>query len=87
MISQAFTVDGTAVKLVAADDIYRDIYLHVTGNGTVYLGGSGVTSTNGLATEKHAVPLHIALNTNEELWAICAEGVTENVRVMRPTLG
>jgi len=45
MISEAFTVDGTAIKLVAADNIYRDVYIHITGNGTVYLGGADVTPT------------------------------------------
>jgi hypothetical protein len=83
MISQAFTVGTTAVQLVTTSKISREVSLHVTGNGVVYLGGSDVTSTNGMLTEKGAVPFTFKLPPNNELWAITASG-TENVRVMTP---
>ena len=57
------------------------MYLHVIGNGTVYIGDSTVTTTNGLLTEKHAIPLEIVLPAGQELWAVVAT-LTEELRIM-----
>jgi hypothetical protein len=84
MRSSAFTVTSTASRIIDKDNVHRTIYLHVVGNGTVYLGASNVTSSNGLATEKHAVPFQMILPLGEELWAATANGVTENVRLLIP---
>ena len=83
MISTAFTVSTTAVKLVTSSVNARQISIHVVGAGTVYIGGSDVTAANGMLTEKNAVPYTFTLPANNELWAITASG-TENVRVMTP---
>lgn len=83
MNSQAFTVGTTAVQLVTTSVNARQISLHVVGAGTVYIGGSDVTSANGMLTEKNAVPYTFTLPANNELWAITASG-TEDVRVMTP---
>ena len=84
MVSQTKTVTTTASQVVAASTAWRTIYLHVTGNGIVYLGGSDVTSANGLLTEKNAVPFQFILPANETLWAVTASG-TEDLRIMEPT--
>ena len=84
MISTAYTIGTTAVKLVSTSVNQREISLHVIGTGIVYLGGSTVTATNGMLTEKNAVPFTFTLPANNELWAITATG-TEEVRVMVPS--
>lgn len=85
MISTAYTVTTTATKIIAADDTHRVCYLHVTGTGTIYLGGSNVTTANGTRTEKNAVPFEIVIPQRQELWAVTASG-TESVRVLTPDL-
>jgi len=83
MISNAVTVTTTAQQIITKSNAWRTIYLHVLGAGTVYIGGSDVTSTNGLLTEKNAVPLQIEIPAQEELWAVTASG-TESLRIMKP---
>jgi len=85
MISSATTITTTASKIMSKSTAVRTIYIHVVGAGTVYLGDSTVTSTNGLLTEKNAVPLEIVLPANEELWAVTASG-TESLRMLIPSL-
>ena len=76
-------VTATASLVIAADNIHRTCYIHVMGNGTVYLGGDDVTSSNGLLTEKHAVPLELVVPQNQTVWAVTASG-TENLRILTP---
>ena len=83
MNSQAFSITTTASKIVSASVNARQVSLHVIGAGTVYLGGSDVTSANGMLTEKNAVPFTFTLPANNELWAVAA--ATEEVRVMLPS--
>jgi hypothetical protein len=83
MKSQNFTVTTTPSLLIAAAPSNRSIYIHVIGTGVVYLGGSDVTSANGLLTEKNAVPFSVELPANEPLWAVSAG--TEEVRILRPS--
>lgn len=84
MKSIAHTVTSTRSLVIAKDDVTRTVYLHVTGNGTVYIGGSDVTTVNGMLTEKHAVPFQFILPPKEDLYAITANGVTEDLRIMTP---
>ena len=84
MNTVAYTVSTTRVLIVPADNINRTCYLHVTGAGTVYIGGDDVTSSNGLLTEKHAVPLEFFLPAGETLYAVTASG-TETMRVLTPS--
>jgi hypothetical protein len=84
MISSTHTVTTTASQVVAAAESWRTIYLHVVGNGVVYLGGSTVTSSNGMATEKSAVPFQMIVPAGETLYAITASA-TEDLRVLRPS--
>lgn len=84
MISEAFTVGTSPVKIIDADEGWRTVYVHVVGNATVYLGDSSVTTANGLATEKHTAPLTFVVPQMETLWAVVAAD-TESVRVLRPS--
>ena len=81
MNSTAYTVGTTAVQLVTSSVSTRQISIHPSGNGTVYLGGSTVTTASGMLTEKGAVPYTFILPAYNELWAIVASG-TVNVRVL-----
>ena len=85
MISSATTVTTTAQRILAKSNSYRTVYVHVQGNGTVYLGGPTVTSVNRLLTEKNAVPLALEIPAQEELWAVTASG-TESLRLLLPDL-
>jgi hypothetical protein len=76
-------VTTTAAVVIAADDFQRTCYIHVIGNGTVYIGGDDVTSANGLLTEKHAVPLELVVPAKQTVWAVVASD-TENVRILTP---
>ena len=84
MISEKFTVTTTASKVIDADPCWRVVYLHVVGNGIVYLGDSTVTSATGLLTEKNAVPFVLDVPANETVWAVTASA-TEDLRIMRPS--
>jgi hypothetical protein len=85
MISTATTVTTTPQRILAKSNSFRTVYVHVIGVGVVYLGGSDVTSTNGLLTEKNAVPLVLDIPAQEELWAVTGSG-TESLRLLTPGL-
>jgi hypothetical protein len=82
MISNSYTVTTTRSQVIAAAPANRTVYLHVIGNGIVYLGNSSVTAANGMLTEKAAVPFQMFLPAGETLYAITASG-TEDLRVLR----
>jgi len=80
--SAAYTITSTPSLVIAAEPLTRLVYLHVLGNGVVYLGGSDVTATNGLLTEKAAAPQPLTIPSGEELYAITGVGITEELRVL-----
>jgi hypothetical protein len=82
MISTTVTVGTTPTLLMAGATGTRTIYLHVVGNSPVYIGGATVTTTAGLATEKHTTPIPITLRDGDSLYGIVASG-THDMRVMR----
>lgn len=81
MKSASVTVTTSPTLLVEKDETNRYVYLHVIGNSTVYLGGSDVSTSNGLATQKHTTPLEMFLPINERLYGIVAS-FTEDIRVL-----
>lgn len=83
MKSVAVTVGTSPTLLVAADDKYRKVYVHVTSNAAVYLGNSSVTTSTGLETEKHTSPIEFEVPSKETIYAVCVAD-TVNVRVMTP---
>ena len=84
MISQSYLINSTASRIITASPAARTIYLHVLGNGIVYLGGSDVTTTNGMPLEKHTTPMTIFIPPSEELWAVDG-ALGETIRVLRPS--
>ena len=81
MKSTKYTVTTTAQIVVPAKNFNREIYMHVIGNGIVYLGDSTVTSTAGTPTEKGAQPLNIFVPGGETVYAVVASA-TEDLRVL-----
>lgn len=82
MKSSSITVGTTAVVIVSADDLNREVYLHNAGGGKVYLGGSDVTSTNGFHLA-NAESMTMKIPVQEKLYAISASG-TNAVIVLTP---
>lgn len=75
MISTAqYSVDGVAIKIVAASQTPKDVIVHVENSAIVYLGASTVTGTTGLLADKTAGPISMQLDAEDELWAIAKSG-------------
>ncbi len=83
MKSVAVTVTTSPTLVVQKDDRNRQVYIHVVGNATVFLGGPTVTTATGLNTEKHTSPLEIFVPLNETIYGIVAAD-TESIRVFTP---
>ena len=86
MISQNYSITDTRQILIAAEDKNRYVYAQTVGNSDLYLGGSDVTSSNGIPMAKHESFHEIFVPTNETIYAVCADGVTESIRVLLPNL-
>lgn len=82
MKSAKVTVGTTAVEVVAADNKYREVYLHNAGGGKVYLGDENVTSATGFhLANGEAFTMQLPLGEN--LYGISASGTNE-VIVLTP---
>ena len=78
---RAVTVTDEATLLASADPTNRPVWLQIVGNKTVYIGDASVTTANGFPIVKHAAPIQGALGPGQALYAICATGETEDVRI------
>lgn len=81
--SAQYSVDGTAVKIVAANEVGRHVYLHCA-NDTYIAPTNAVTSSTGFLVDKGAGVVMIQLDANDELWAIAGSS-THTVYVMQVT--
>lgn len=86
MISQSYAVTDARQVVVAADNQNRTVYVQIIGNSTVYLGGSNVTDSNGVPVAKHQSFHEIFVPLDEAIYAVCASGVTETLRILLPNL-
>ena len=86
MISQNYSITDTRQIIVAAEDKNRSIYIQIIGNSNVYLGGSNVTDSNGIPMAKHESFHEIFVPMNETIYAVCASGVTESIRLLLPNV-
>ncbi len=75
------TVTDVASKIINSDPTNRPVWFQIDGNVTVYIGDSTVSVANGFPIAKHAAPVQGALAPGQELWAICANGATETIRI------
>jgi hypothetical protein len=85
MITSAqYSVTSTAVKLAPADGGYRDVHVHVVGNGSIYLGTSAVTTSTGFYLDKGAGPQVFRLDPQDDLWAVASGSQTTTVLIVGP---
>lgn len=77
------TVTTTATLVVPADNDTREVYLHNGSGGSIYLGGSNVTSTTGyhLANNEH---MAIKIPGGSSLYAITAAS-SHDLTILRPS--
>jgi hypothetical protein len=69
MKSEQLTVGQTAVRILEQENTNRHVYFHDDSSHPVYLGGSDVTTSNGLEIPKDSL-LELYIPANEELWAV-----------------
>jgi hypothetical protein len=76
-------VTTTPTLVVPAWIGWREIMLHAIGNGTIYLGNSTVTTSNGFYLDKAAGVMRVQLPPNETIYGITSTG-TETMSVLLP---
>lgn len=69
MKSEQLTVGQTAARILQTENTNRHVYFHDDSSHPVYLGGSDVTTSNGLEIPKDSL-LELYMPANEELWAV-----------------
>ena len=69
MKSEQIAVGLTAVRILTANNVNRRIYFHDDSTHPIYLGGSDVTTSNGLEVNKNDL-LEMFIPADEELWAV-----------------
>lgn len=82
MRSVAVTVGTERVLAVSADDQNRTIYIHHQSQNDVYVGGSDLSTSNGLHVEKDST-IAIVLPLKEVLYAISSHADQE-IRILLP---
>ena len=81
-----YSVDGTPVKVVNANEVPRKVWINCTTNENFYIGPTNtVSTTTGFFVSKSAADLNIQLDANDELWAVTASG-THTISVLQVTL-
>lgn len=81
MISTAYTVTTTAVKVYETGNATNRIYVRATG-ADMYLGGAGVTVANGLKLDANNV-IEITVDELETLYAVVNTG-SHTLNVLAP---
>ena len=84
MRSAAVAVGTEAVLLVEADDTHRTVYLHHESNQAIYLGGSNVSTANGLHMKK-SENLAIVLPARQTIYAI-SDAAAQELRILTPDI-
>ena len=81
-----YSVDGTPIKIVAANEVPRNVWINCTTNENFYIGPNNtVSTTTGFFVSKSAADLQIELDANDEVWAVVGSG-THTISVMQVTL-
>ena len=82
MITSAqYSVDGTAVKIVATNQGFRNVSIHPTTSGSIYIGPAGVTTSTGFLIDNATGPYSLLVAPQDEIWATAASG-TKTVTVI-----
>ncbi|MCP4741755.1 MAG: hypothetical protein GY901_14205 [Actinomycetia bacterium] len=69
MKSEQLTVGTSAARILDDENTNRRVYFHDDSSHPVYLGGSDVTTSNGLEVPKDTL-FELFIPANEELWAV-----------------
>jgi hypothetical protein len=81
-----YTVSSTPVKIVATNEVIRNVWINCKSNDDFYIGPTNtVSATTGFFVAKTAVDFKVELDANDELWAVVATG-THTITVMQVTL-
>jgi hypothetical protein len=81
-----YTVDGTPVKIVATNEVARNVWINCSSNENFYIGPTNaVSTTTGFFVAKTAADLQIELDANDEIWAVTASG-THTITVLQVSL-
>jgi hypothetical protein len=83
MKSSAITVGTSATLLIAADNQPRVVYLH-SGTGSIYVGGSDVTSATGIHLP-NGTTMQLDLPFNQTLYGITSAS-THTMRTLTPDI-
>ncbi|MCP4796935.1 MAG: hypothetical protein GY885_12330 [Phycisphaeraceae bacterium] len=83
MKSEQITVGMTAVRILEADDMNRRVYFHDDSSHPVYLGGSDVTTSNGLEVPKDTL-FELFIPGHAELFAVSGNA-DQSVSILYPT--
>jgi hypothetical protein len=79
--SSQVSVTSTATLLVAANIMDQTVWIHNSGGGTLYIGASNVTTSNGYKLDNDD-KMQIPVGDNEGLYGIVASG-TNTVFVLK----
>lgn len=79
--SAQVTVGATATLLVASTGFDQTVWLHNSGGGIVYLGDSGVTTTNGYKLD-NGDKMQLLVGDHEGLYGVTTAG-TNTVGVLK----
>lgn len=76
MITSAqYAIDGTAIKIAAASQTPKKVFIHAVTTGDLYIGGSSaVTSATGFLIDKAAAVFEVQVDADDELWGITGAG-------------
>jgi hypothetical protein len=75
-------VTDQITQVVPIDNLNRPVFMQIEGNNTVYIGGADVTAAQGFPIVKDSAPLEGGLPSGDGLWAVCASGQTETIRII-----
>jgi hypothetical protein len=83
VISKRVTVGTTAVELFTADTDGNTLYMTLTSNGHIDMGGPSVTVNNGMRLDHgtSSIPAIFYLGAGESIWAVTDTG-TETITIL-----
>ena len=78
-----YSIDGTAVKIVAKSETGKKVYIHATVTGSLYINGANtVTSATGFLIDKASGIFSTQVGPEDEIWGITSAG-THTFTVMQ----
>ena len=81
-----YSVSSTPVKVVATNEVPRNVWINCSSNDDFYIAPTNaVSTTTGFFVSKSAADLQIELDANDEIWAVVATG-THTITVMQVSL-